>query len=72
MENVVSYILEVEWMSYVELELYTDSVGGFGKGCAAYLQGRWPHLKWSKQWSGTDIVTNMTYLEIISIAIFFI
>jgi hypothetical protein len=71
-ENVVSYILEVEWMSYVELELDTDSAGGFGKGCAAYLQGRWPYLKWSKQWYGTDIVTYMTYLEIISIAIFFI
>jgi hypothetical protein len=54
--NGVSYILEVEWMSNVELELYTDSAGGIGKGCAAYLQGKWAYLKWPKEWSGTDIL----------------
>jgi hypothetical protein len=43
--NGVSYILEVEWMSYVELEIDTDSAGGIDKGCAVYLQGQWPYLK---------------------------
>ena len=43
--NGVSYILEVEWMSNVKLELYTDSARGIGKGCAAYLQGKWAYLK---------------------------
>ena len=43
--NGVSYILEVEWMSNVKLELYTDNARGIGKGCAAYLQGKWAYLK---------------------------
>ena len=60
--NGVFYILELEWMSNVELELYTDSAGGIGKGCAAYL-------KWPKEWSGTDILRDITYLEIIPIAL---
>ena len=38
--NGVYKTLEVEWMSNVELELYTDSAGGIGKGCAAYLKGK--------------------------------
>jgi hypothetical protein len=67
--NGVSYILEVEWMSNVELELYTDSAGGIGNGSAAYLQGNWAYLKWPKEWSGTDILRDMTYLEIIPIAL---
>ena len=67
--NGVSYNLQVKWMSNVELELYTDSAGGIGKGCAAYLQGKWAYLKWPKEWSGTDILRDMTYLEIIPIAL---
>ena len=48
--------LEVEWMSNVELELYAYSAGAIGKGCAAYLQGKWAYLKWPKEWSGNDIL----------------
>jgi hypothetical protein len=67
--NGVSYILKVEWMSNVELEFFTDSAGSIGKGCAAYLQGKLAYLKWPKEWSGTDILRDMTYLEIIPIAL---
>ena len=68
--NGVSYILAVEWMSFVELELDTESAGGIGKRCGAYLQGEWVYLKWPKEWSWTDILRYMTYLEIFLIAIF--
>jgi hypothetical protein len=30
---------------------------------------KWAYLKWSKEWSGTDILRDMTYLEIIPIAL---
>jgi hypothetical protein len=54
-------------MSNVELELYTDSAGGIGKGCAAYLQGKWAYLKWPKEWSGTDILRDMTEALVVAI-----
>ena len=44
--NGVSYILEVEWMPFVELELDTDSVRGIGVGFDCYLLGQCAYLKW--------------------------
>ena len=57
-------------MSFVGLEIHTDSAVGIGRRCAAYLQGTLAYLKWPKEWTGTDILRYMTYLEIFVIAIF--
>jgi len=67
--NGVSYINEVDWMSNVKFKLFTDSAGGKGKGCAAYLQGSWAYLEWPNEWAESDILKDMTYLEIIPIAL---
>ena len=48
---------------------FIQIVPGIGNGCAAYLQGNWAYLKWPKEWSETDILRDMTYLEIIPIAL---
>ena len=39
--NGVSYMLDVEWVSSAQLQLYTDSAGGSGLGCGCYLDGAW-------------------------------
>ena len=67
--NGVSYIHDVEWTSNFDLDLYTDSAGGIGKGCAAYLNGQWAYLPWPVEWDGSEIMKDMTYLEIIPIAL---
>jgi hypothetical protein len=35
----------------------------------SYFQGKWAFLKWSEEWSGTDILKDITYLETIPIAL---
>ena len=35
----------------------------------SYFQGKWAFLKWSEEWSGTDILKGITYLETIPIAL---
>ena len=37
--NGVSYMLDVEWISSKNLQLYTDNAGGAGLGCGCYLDG---------------------------------
>ena len=67
--NGVSYILDTNWESNVDLKLYTDSAGGRGKGCTAYFKGKWAYLEWPSEWQGTDILRDMTFLEILPIAL---
>lgn len=67
--NGVSYMLDIDWSSSSVLELFTDSAGGSTKGCGSYFQGKWAFLKWPEEWSGTDILKDITYLEMIPIAL---
>jgi hypothetical protein len=39
------------------------------KWVRSYFQGKWAFLKWSEEWSGTDILKDITYLETIPIAL---
>ena len=67
--NDVSYMSDIDWSSSSVLELFTDSAGGSTKGCGSYFQGKWTFLKWPEEWSGTDILKDITYLEMIPIAL---
>ena len=67
--NGNSYINDIGWISNFDLELYTDSAGGLGKGCAAYLNGKWTFLEWPTDWNSSEIFKDITYLEIIPIAL---
>ncbi|VDI81167.1 Hypothetical predicted protein [Mytilus galloprovincialis] len=61
--NGNSYINDIGWISNFDLELYTDSAGGLGKGCAAYLNGKWTFLEWPNEWNSSEIFKDITYLE---------
>ena len=59
-----SYFMDEVWISNDEFELFTDSAGGKSKGCGIYWQGNWP-----EQWESSEILKDITYLEIIQIAL---
>lgn len=67
--NGTSYILDADWVSSHSIKLQTDSAGGAALGCGAYFNGRWCHLTWPEQWVQTDILRDMTYLELVPIAL---
>jgi hypothetical protein len=42
--NGTSFILDDTWLSNFDMQLFTDSAGGIGKGCWCYLFGKWSIL----------------------------
>lgn len=67
--NGVSYMLDTEWVSANTLNLQTDSAGGSALGCGLYFDGHWCHMPWPDQWSKSDILRDITFLELIPIAL---
>ncbi|VDI02733.1 Hypothetical predicted protein [Mytilus galloprovincialis] len=67
--NGISYMLDIDWTSNSVLQLFTDSAGGSTKGCGCYFQGKWAFLKWPVEWSGTEVLRDISYLEMIPIAL---
>lgn len=68
--NGTSYILDEDWITSFDMQLFTDSAGaGPGKGCGCYFQGKWAFLPWPKEWFGSDILLDLTFLETIPIAL---
>ena len=43
--NGTSFILDDTWLSNFDMQLFTDSAGGIGKGCGCYLFGKWSILQ---------------------------
>ena len=71
LENVNgnSYILDADWISDFDMELFSNSAGGKTKGFGIYFQGKWCVLNWSNDWENSEILKDITYLEIIPIAL---
>ena len=67
--NGISYMLDSEWVSANTLKLQTDSAAGAALGCGLYFDGLWCHLSWPDQWSGSDILRDITFLELVPIAL---
>ena len=67
--NGTSFILDDTWLSNFDMQLFTDSAGGMGKGCGCYLFGKWSILQWPVEWYRTDILKDITFLEMIPIAL---
>lgn len=67
--NGTSYMLDSEWVSATTLKLQTDSAAGAALGCGLYFDGLWCHLSWPDQWSGSDILRDITFLELVPIAL---
>ena len=56
------------WSS--DLHLFTDSAGG-SHGCAAYLEPHWSVFKWPANWANTNLIRDITFLELIPISLAF-
>ena len=67
--NGITYILDETWLSNYDLQLFSDSSDLAENGCSGYFMGRWFFLQWPKEWENTDILKDMTCLEIIPIAL---
>ena len=67
--NGISYMLDSEWTPANELQLQTDSAGGATLGCGAYFRGDWVFLRWPESWKGSDILKDITFLELVPIAL---
>ena len=67
--NGISYMLDSEFVSSASLKLETDSAGGANLGCGVYFNGQWCFLPWPEKWADTDILRDITYLEMIPIAL---
>ena len=61
--------LDLEWVSSAQLQLYTDSAGGSGLGCGCYLDGALSFLQWPDQWANSGILKDITFLEMVPIAL---
>lgn len=62
--NGIYFIPDDCWFT---LELYTDSSGNSQLGCGAYFRGRWAQFRWPCSWCDSDIMKNMSLLELIPI-----
>lgn len=67
--NGITYMLDETWLSNYDLQLFSDSSSLAENGCSGYFMGRRFFLQWPKEWENTDILKDMTYLEIIPIAL---
>ena len=57
------------WVSNTDMELFTDSAGNAQLGWGAVLGNQWTYLKWPVEWSNSPIIKDITFLELVPIAI---
>lgn len=62
--NGVTVICSGIWSSDSNLQLFTDSAGGFNGGFGIFFAGRWAHSKWPTHWVFSDVIRDMTFLEL--------
>lgn len=67
--NGVSVMLSNDWSPNSDLQLFTDGAGNPRFGCGVYFKGAWTCLKWPETWVNTDILSDITYLEMVPIAL---
>ena len=67
--NGISYMLDSDWTSSSQLQLQTDSAGGSCLGCGAYFQGDWAFLRWPESWNDSDILRDISFLELVPVAL---
>jgi len=65
--NGICFIPDDCWFTNHTLELYTDSSGNSQLGCGAYFRGHWAQFRWPCSWCDSDIMKNMSLLELIPI-----
>ena len=69
--NGQCYIPEHFWSTNEALKLFTDSSGNASLGCSAFYQCHCVQLQWPNHWKGSDILGDITFLELVSIVLSF-
>ena len=67
--NGVTYFPESEWTADTTLHLFTDSAGNAQLGCGTILGTHWTFLPWPRHWANSEILRDMTFLELVPIVI---
>ncbi|KAK6167879.1 hypothetical protein SNE40_021808 [Patella caerulea] len=67
--NGTSFLPELAWTS--DSTLHTDSAGSPDLGCAAYFHPKWCYFPWPRHWAFTDLMRDITFLELIPILLAF-
>ena len=57
------------WTSDEILKLFTDSSGSPDLGCGAYFAGKWAQLRWPHSWKTTNLIKNMSFLELVPVVL---
>ena len=65
--NGECYLPEDLWLCSDTIELFTDSAGHSSLGCGAYFAGHWCQFKWPAIWDGSDLMRDITLLELVPI-----
>ena len=50
-------------------QLFTDSAGNSQFGCGVYFKEAWTFLQWPEIWMNSEILSDITYLEMVPIAL---
>lgn len=58
-----------DWLSNADIKLFTDSAGNPELGCGLYLSGRWTFFPWPSSWKHLDIMSDITFLELVPIVL---
>ena len=69
--NGVVYFPDRQWTTTDTLQLFTDSAGSAGLGCGCYFHGEWVYLQWPEVWMNTQILRDITFLELVPIVLAF-
>lgn len=62
---------EYDWSGPDILQLYTDSAGSAVLGCAAVFGTHWVFFPWPASWQNTDLLRDMTTLELLPVVLAF-
>ena len=60
-----AYFPDSVWSSNDTLEFFTDSAAAESLGCGAFYAGNWVAFAWPEAWYGTDIMKDITFLELV-------
>lgn len=69
--NGINSYKQVDWANDFQLELFTDSAGSENLGCGAIFGTHWAFLTWPESWKGACIFRDITFLELVPIAMAF-
>ena len=57
------------WLSNREMSVYTDSAGNPELGCGVYFSGRWTFFQWPSDWRYSEIIVDISFLELVPIVL---